>query len=102
MCSGVSGRRSMNTRDNVPPTGRATATVKVLIYLLDDDHAMACVMESQWKGMFRLDRRLSKTLPIHERTPAPHGVPPHVWDAYQFLGQVVWNHVDEQRGKGAR
>lgn len=75
--------------------GRATTTVKVLLYLLPEARAMAAVMESTWRGPFRLDRRLSRTVPIRERSVAPHGVPQHVWDAYTFLGQVIWDYVDE-------
>lgn len=77
-------------------------TVKVLIYFTADERAMACVMESEWRGPFRLDRRLSRTVPIKERAPAPHGVPANVWDAYQFLGQVIWDYVDARKAEDRR
>lgn len=82
--------------------GRVSKAVTVLLYLLPDDRAMACVMEKQWRGPLRIDRRLSKTVPIRDVTSSPRGVPSDLWLAYQFLGQVIWDHVDAQRERDAR
>ena len=85
------------SKDERPVNGRVTTAVEVLIYLLPEGRAMAAVLEKTWRGPFRLDRRLSRTVPIRERSVAPRGVEQHLWDAYVFLSQVIWERVDAAR-----
>lgn len=70
-------------------TGRTTVTVKVIIHRLTDGRTMVAILESQWRGMIRLDKRLTSARDLEGANRVPTGVDRSVWDAYCGLGDLV-------------
>lgn len=68
---------------------RTTTTIKVIIHRLSDGRTMLAILESQWRGMIRLDRRLTSARELEGANRLPLGVDRHVWDAYCGLGDLV-------------
>lgn len=74
-------------------TPRTSRTVKVLLHLTEDGRVAIGVIESEWQGARRVDRRLSSARPTtHRAAHAPRGVSPTVWLALCALSDLV----DEQ------
>lgn len=81
-------------------SGRTSVTVKVIIHRLTDGRSMVAILESQWRGMVRLDRRVTSARPLDWPRGAPSGVDRSVWEAYCGLGDLVAEQHARDLAKG--
>lgn len=68
---------------------RRSRTVRINVHLQDNGVAAVGVLRQEWSGPVRLDRRLARAIPLLTVDPAPPGVDPDVWLAWQGLSDVV-------------
>lgn len=82
-------------------TSRVVKTVKVLIHLDGRGNVALGVIESEWHGARRVDRRLSSARPVDRRaSDAPPGVSAAVWLALAALERVVQEQEEAQGRRG--
>lgn len=71
-------------------------TVKVLIYTTKAGQIAIGVVESEWQGAVRVDRRLARLRPVPLPLDAPPGVSREIWLAWCGLMEII----EEQRTDG--
>ena len=80
-------------------SGRSSTQVKVIIHRLTDGRVMVAILESQWRGMVRLDRRYTAAREVLGVNVAPAGVDLSVWQAHQALGDLMEEQHDAWRAR---
>jgi len=70
----------------MPDHGMVRKTIKVTIHLDGAGRAAIGVVESEWRGALRIDRRLAAARPLPRDVPAAtRGVPESLWLAWYAL-----------------
>jgi hypothetical protein len=76
--------------------GPRASTVKVTIHLTRSGQYAVGVIQQEWQGAVRVDRRLARLRPVPVPSAAPPGVDQDVWRAWCALMDVI----EEQRTDG--
>lgn len=75
-------------------------TIRVNLHLSADGQCAIGVLEQEWNGARRLDRRLAAARPVRiQRVLPPRGVPADVWLALQALQARVDDLAREAAGQ---